>query len=285
MYVIDETEDDLHRLVAADFATGTDTMRSRKLFIDWLHYRARAIPPLPRKVIISREILNLSNQYPAISLIKYAFENGVELTPWLSNSVKTRKSDHKADMMFNDWQITHFHLGNILKSPSEANRTTQLLFAHITSRTATFIDVRPHGSWANFDLLEILLRTNPSALEACEIKAIKARQYTEEEYYTIRMKGLTAFVVIAGRSFSPAMGIMSSGHAMRIVVYADTFMRIKDKLMLDLSANDIPKHLKTPIFSRLGVPIRLGIRFSRGALALIDKNRRNLILYQMKPLE
>ena len=71
----------------------------------------------------------------------------IVVSPWLNKSVRQRKHDHAADMMFNDWQIVHFHLGAAPGSGGVVPRTGPLLFAHITGEEAILIDVAPHGAW------------------------------------------------------------------------------------------------------------------------------------------
>jgi uncharacterized protein YeaC (DUF1315 family) len=50
-------------------------------------------------------------------------------------------------------------------------------------------------------------------------------------------------------------------------------------------AGDIPQHLKPAIYAQLAEPVRLGAWYAGGALAMIDKNRNGLVLYQMRPVE
>lgn len=148
--VIDDTKADIERLIAADFGNSASGDYQSD-FVSWLHYRARRMPRLHRKVFLSQEIKLHLASYPAIGKIRSNLEQGGNLEPWLR--IEKRKPDHRADMMFNDWMIQHFHLGEVYQSPSVIKRTGQLLFAHIRADEATLLDVQPHGSWSMIRLL------------------------------------------------------------------------------------------------------------------------------------
>jgi hypothetical protein len=82
MRVEDETEDDLLTLISADFGP-FPLSDLHNVFIDWLHYKARRIPVLSRKVVTSAEVSALSQHYSAISRIKFALQAGLNVDPWL----------------------------------------------------------------------------------------------------------------------------------------------------------------------------------------------------------
>lgn len=118
-------------------------------------------------------------------------------------------------MMFNDWQVTHFHLVRVFVTPTMAGGTSELLYAHVTAECATLLDVLPHERWTAQDLLRILLETRPEAMERVEQKRIPGETLTDEELLTLRMKKHTNVAIsVASRAFVPS-GIMSSGHALR----------------------------------------------------------------------
>jgi hypothetical protein len=280
--VIDDTKADIERLIAADFGKSASGDYQSD-FVSWLHYRARRMPRLHRKVFLSHEIKLHLPSYPAISKIRGNLEQGGNLEPWLR--IEKLKPDHRADMMFNDWMIQHFHLGEVFQSPSVIKRTGPLLFAHISAEEATLIDVQPHGSWSMIRLLETLLATNPGALEQYEARGVTPYRLSDEEYKNLRSKNINVALDVAGRAFMPGGGKLTSGHAMRIYFYRDWFFRQLEHLQATLSAGVIEPHLRTAIYARLGVPVRLGVYYDDNGLAIIDKNRNGLVLYKMKPIE
>ena len=90
--------------------------------------------------------------------------------------MRKKASDPKADLMFNDWQILHFHLGTIFVTSKSVRRTRDVLFAFIGSDHVVLLDVKPHGRgvrapWAMQDLLRILFRVSPDDMARTEFKS------------------------------------------------------------------------------------------------------------------
>jgi len=281
MRVVDETEADIRALIARDF--GPTTPRAfHDDFIDWLHFKARAIPTLPRTVITSPEVVGRLGEYPAIINIRMTLKAGLDVSPWLSKTVRTAKTNAKVDMLFNDWQIMHFHLGQVMQTPRMVGRTKPLLFAHIAGSEATLIDVEPHGAWTELTLLQKLLRANPNAMP--QFNMVTPNALTSQQLKNLRANRTNALIDVDGKAIMPG-GIMSSGHAMRILNYYQWFQRQAEFLKKQFEADQVPAHLRPVIYARLGTPIRLGTWYDAGGLSLIDKNRNGLVLHQMRPLE
>lgn len=215
MRFTDDTEADLKSLIEKDFGPlpgGTDTKRVLVL-VDWLHYRARLIPERPRAVMLSPQVMSRRARYPAIDRIRTELERGGDLSPWLSDRICKRKADPKADLMFNDWQISHFHLGNFYEARGKIKRTTSgdLLFAHVKPDRAVLVDVQPHRSWTMTALLHILLDVSPADMP--ELKGILGSQsgpLTDGQILNLRSNGYNAPIEIAGKVF------MSPGRASRL---------------------------------------------------------------------
>ena len=284
MRVIDETEADLRTLIAADFGP-TKKRAFHKDFSDWLTFKARCIPAVPRVVVMSAEVIALLPRYPAINNIKAALQIGAEVTPWLSEETRRKKLDPVADMMFNSWQIAHFHLGEFFQSPTTIRRSGLLLFAFISGTEATLIDVQPHGAWTQTALLEILQKTNPAALDSFAPRGVTPQSLSDEQLGNLRANRTNTIIEIGGRALYPGGGIMSSGHAMRIEMYGSWFQRQAAHLKALFETDQVPAQFQQAIYGRLGIPIRLGAWYSAGGLAIIDKNRSGLVLHGMRPLE
>lgn len=284
MQVIDDTRSDLDRLIAADFGVSS-TRDIQTEFINWLHFRGRRVPRLPRRVLISRETQRHLIQYPAIEKIRLALEVGGDVEPWLNRIHPDGRANYRTDMMFNDWQIIHFHLGSIFQSPTMIRRTGPLLFVHITGAEATILDVQPHGSWTMISLLENLLRTNPTALERYEARGVTPTRLSNDDYKRVRAGPGNVAIEVGGRAFFVGGGMVASGHASRLWRYHDQFFLMIEKIHKDFESDRIDQNLKLAIYSRLGIPVLLGAHYCDGAMAIIDKNRSGLVLYQMNPIE
>jgi hypothetical protein len=216
LQIIDETKADLRRLIEQDFGPLDRSANIWDATLNWVHYKTRQIPQRPRHVVVSGECAKHRTTYPAIDAIANELRTGANLMPRLSDSIRKKKADPKADLMFNDWQIIHFHLGEVFVAPDKVKRSGDLLFAYITNDKAVLLDVQPHGSWAMQSLLRILLQTSPQDMERHEIKGIAGlgTNYTADQVYELRKAGINAPFELEGRFFfSPGLGIATSGRA------------------------------------------------------------------------
>jgi hypothetical protein len=274
--VVDETEADLRALIERDLGSLPRSADFLHSLLDWLHFRARSIPQRRRMVTLSPEVQAKLGIYPAIHKIKDELSQGKDVTPWLSDTVRTRQADPKADMMFNDWRIIHFHLGDFFVGKNKVHRTGDLLFAFIADDHVVLLDVQPHGSWAMRDLLRILLRVSPADMTSCEFKGVLGarRSYTDDEILKLRHAGMNAPIDIDGRLFlAPGLGVASSKHSTRLVRAPRVIMRNIEKVRKDFESNTIAKPLLQRVSQSIGTPVRLGVRMEAGQLMLYDKNR------------
>jgi hypothetical protein len=134
LQIIDETEADLRCLIEGDFGPLAPNVDIWDAAVDWVHYKARQIPQRPRCVIKSAECGKHRAVYGAIDRIATELRIGGDLSPWLSGSIHKKKADPKADLMFNDWQVNHFHLGEVFITPDTIQRSGDLLFALYNKR-------------------------------------------------------------------------------------------------------------------------------------------------------
>ena len=285
--VIDETSRDIEEIISSDQGFGYSRQSDfDRTFLDWLHYRARRIPCRPRKVVISRQVQSKLAAYPAIDRIRSALRDGEDVSARLSRKIASRARDHRSDMMFNDWQITHFHLGQVFSKPNMISRTSDLLYAHVTSQCVTFLDVRPHNVGAAQDILRILLQTRPEAMERMEVKHALPpyKSYTDDELLQARIGGVSVPIAIDGRLFM-LLGILSSGHAGRIILFYNILKRTIRFFIDNTAQNKLDTPMTLQIASLMGVPVRLGVSFDPcGAFLIYDKNR-NLPIHQTGLLE
>ena len=282
MRLVDETEADLRALIENDFGPLDPSVDLWDASLDWIHYRARRIPQRPRQVTMSNEVESHRSTYPAFDQIASQLRMGEDVTPWLSDTIGRKRTDPKADLMFNDWQIIHFHLGNVFATPNKIARTSDLLFAYITDDRSVFINVLPHGSWTMQALLEILLHTSPSDMERSELKNVVgvSHHYTADEVYTLRKSGVNAAFEIDNRIFmAPGFGITSSRHAARSTFYLMKLRRALKSVLAAIEKNELPVHLMSMISADLSLPVRVGIRMEGGHLIFYDKNRQIDLMY------
>jgi hypothetical protein len=158
---IDETVSDLKQLIKKDFGSLGSSAQFDDTLLDWLHYRARSIPQRPREVIFSDETIAAREEHPRINDVAQALWNGWDMSPHLSDRIRSHKNVPNADPLFNDWQISHFHFG-LFNEPNRVWRRRGrdvLLFAYVDAIRAVLLTVGRHGDWTRQEMLRILLHT------------------------------------------------------------------------------------------------------------------------------
>ena len=275
----------MRALIQADFGEAPPQDVMRRAFADWIAYRARCIPRRQRTVHISAEVRARLGDYPAIRQIQAELSIGLDMRPWLSRSLFKRRRDGRADLLFNDWQISHFHLSRVFARPDQIKGTRDLLFAYISADMAVLLDVLPHGQWACQELLRMMLRTEPHVLNQFELRGVLpgTEVITDELLFALRSKGVNPPIQIDGKVFmAPGMGIAASGHAMRHTRYADEFQFNIQRVKEAVASNTLPTDLRRLVAQNIAAPVRLGVLAPPdGTLHLVDKNRR-LPLYGMR---
>ena len=149
--VIDETQADLTILIENDFGPLPAAARFDHALLNWLHYHARVIPRRPRQVVRSANIQTHVGRYPVITKIEQLLRVGGDLSPWLSGSVDTRKTDPCADLMFNDWQISHFHLAQVFATPKklDGRKTYCIVISHRNKLSCSMLRRTVRGRFGN----------------------------------------------------------------------------------------------------------------------------------------
>lgn len=286
MQWVDETEADLRGLIEQDFGPQSSPLTSI-LVLDWMHYRARIIPRRRRTVMVSREVAALMAAHPAIAQLKTEFEHGRDVSPWLSDRVRNRKADAFADLMFNDWQISHFHLGTHFVAPDKVERTDERLFALIKADRAVFLDVKGHGreTYAAQEVLRVLLRTSPEDLPEWK-GAIPQRGsssgWSDTELLGLRQAGVSYSIQIDGKLFfPPGLGQSTSRHATRI---KKRHFKPLNKAIRDVMLNNHPlPALPAPVIAPL--PARLGIRLRDDGCLVLREKTRAIDVIELLPFE
>ncbi|MGJ0533302.1 hypothetical protein [Methylocystis sp.] len=286
MNVVDETEIDLKRLVEIDFGPFDSSTDLWRAILDWIHFRARRVHRRSRHVTMSPEVFAKRSSFPSIGQIADAISLGDDVSPWLSDSIRDDRSNPKADLMFNDWQINHFHLGRIFSTPDSARRTGNLLFAYLNRNHAVLLDIQPHGTWTMQMFLEILFRTSPSDILRYELKGVigTTNSYTADEMYELRKCGMSTFFQIDGRVFMPpGGGLVTSGHALRFVRFLNLMRRTHRTLLEQIRGGTLPRNLLMSLAANVGLPVRLGVRMAADELIFFDKNRNFVLVHLPLP--
>ena len=271
--LVDETEADLQRLIVADLGPSAQALPCR--LIDWFHYRARLVARRSRTITLSAGVTEASSEYPAIGQVSQALRDGTDVSPWLSERIRKRK-DHRADLMFNAWQISHFHLGAVCERSGRIARSKDLLFAYIDNREAVLLKVANHASWTDRTILEALIETRQSLMDQWWLRGILPGRevWDEGQMHMLRKNGLSTSITIGDKVFSPALGISTSSHATRLVLKTGRFLRALGRLREDIKLNRLVRATQSRVTWPMGVPVRLKVLLTdEGDLHVYDAAR------------
>lgn len=220
----------------------------KTLIITNINYRKRNPVQKKRTVYFSKEILKngkYNENLSVIQEIKTKFENGENISPYLSKASKVifapnpknRYADK--DLLLNDWNINHLHLGENIQKNGFVQRTKDVLFCRITKDSVYFIDILSHNKednpWTEKDLLRII-RGNWINLMPLKLNGITGLSHypTKQEYLNMRLSGVSVFIELDGEFYIG--GIMSSGHSREDVFSSGAFLDLLEdlrKLLID----------------------------------------------------
>jgi hypothetical protein len=126
------------------------------------------------------------------------------------------------DELLNDWGITHFHLG-LRKADGTVTGTKIVLFAFVRDSIVHCIGFYDHCSWVKLEILEILQRNWPQAMEHARAYGVTGYDdLTEADRAKLRKAGGTVLTTVNGLVYaSVGGGYTSAGTSMRAHWEAD----------------------------------------------------------------
>jgi hypothetical protein len=215
------------------------------LYFNW---RNRLVPVQPRQVLRSTEFDQnpiVVDRATVIAEIIRDIERGSELTKYLSRRVLTgfelprdpnkkplRRLRH-LDLLLNEWGVYHFHLSTNVEPDGFVERDDPLLFAMFRGDKAYLLDIGTHETFEDGRLAQIAISNWPDDQLFLEIKGIIGLQrlnpYTSDERKTLRSAGITSFIQVGDRVFSPAGGISTAGTSSQASILSNRIMRALKK--------------------------------------------------------
>jgi hypothetical protein len=277
--IIDETESDVLQLLADDFGSVPPLDQVLPKFLDWLHYRARMIAPVKRRVRRAKEMGAINSSadvsLAAISDIENRLRDGKTLIPYISRKISDEKDNHKADLMVNDWAVHHFHPRPIDLIDGKAKRGGPLLFAYIDATEAVLLCVGKHGDWTKQELVECFRRTAPDILERFRLRGISANgpMFTPREHGALRISGMSIPIAMGRNAYVPiGFGLTSSSHSLRLVMLRNNFFNGYRRLYNQVRDYNLSEAFKQPFARHPNIPVKLGIEFNGIRLNIINRN-------------
>lgn len=217
-----------------DPSAGKDT-----LIIRFFSYLRKKGLRKPYTIIKSNEFSCPEEHKIGLEKLEKVLEAGEDLSPYLSKSVDKLKHD----LMFNDWGILHFHLGEEMqKNGKYIERTGPLLFVYFKESNAYFLNVFEHGDWTRKDALQIIQDNWPELIEPYRLRFAGLEfEYSEEQHADLRNSGISAMLTLKdaeGNKFPimpPGMGLVTSKDSLNDVRY------YQDQVNLIYKLEDIVK--------------------------------------------
>lgn len=203
----------------------------------YLNLRRKLVDPLPRKVHFSKEFYCPEDLKAGLNLVKSKIEKGEDITPHLSGKFKDLNYH---DMMLNDWDVHHLHLGTKMnKKTGLVKRTGPILYVKFDNENAYFIQIMKHGEWANDKIIKILHNNWLQILDPYLMKGVieVTPKISNEERALLRKAGVsTAVEIDKGIAYKfLGGGYSSTGHGASSVRQS---MRVHNRL------NEMELHIK-----------------------------------------
>lgn len=240
--------------------TGVPYADAHGAYIDLANAKARRIAAQARRVrlsteLVAREPCLSSDTRDGLLSLAYDLAFGRDVTSKLSRGVKKRGGK---DELLWDWDIHHLHLGARLEKDGFVERTGDLLFVLVRPATAYLIDVRPHGAWADDELVEIIHRNWPHEISRFKFALTRSSgTITPGQRQHARMRGMNAPIQTKDGTLYGMMGggFTSSRESARMVIDGD--MVLGQALQIEEFLRRNHEWLKTIVAERIGsVPDR-----------------------------
>ena len=151
--------------IAKSFIEYFDKRLNKKIndyVLNWIEYVIRLIPPKKREVHFSKGFWERAPKecWKQIRFLADRFKSGENVNPYLSKTVQNALQGKRTDMLWTDWEISHFHLSeNIPNGSYFSGRSDYLLFAIVGDYFVCFLDARPHPKGAEFANPELYINT------------------------------------------------------------------------------------------------------------------------------
>ena len=194
--------------------------------LNWIEYVIRLIPPKKREVHFSKGFWERAPKecWKQIRFLADRFKSGENVNPYLSKTVQNALQGKRTDMLWTDWEISHFHLSeNIPNGSYFSGRSDYLLFAIVGDYFVCFLDARPHPKGAEFadpELYKYICESWPELVNNLE-GISPDKDWSKEEIHKFRQRGLNVCYSYNGQV--KALGGLTtvSGKSVRSVFLKD----------------------------------------------------------------
>lgn len=187
-------------------------IESDKVVIAYHTLFARRVKSRPRKIHTPSEFEVNGDESirDGYANLKNKFLNGDDVNPHLSTL--TTKLD-KADKMFFDWGINHFHLGIELMENGFVKRTGPIAYAVVRENDVYIVTIDDHGNWSNKDLLTVIDCEWPDLIQHARVDGTFECDFDSDEISNLRNANVNVGITLEnGHSYmSTGGGYMTDG--------------------------------------------------------------------------
>jgi hypothetical protein len=224
--------------VPPDAVASLESLSLANLLIEYRVWRHRFVAPVPRNVLISRELRKsgVAAYQAAFDAIKQKIERGEDLTPHLStlvhkpfrNASSTRRGNR--DYLLSDWGVHHLHLATTLRPNGTSERTKDVLFAIFSQDTAYLMCLQLHpkeANWADEDIFAIVVKNWPNAdlVHQSFSGLTMVSKPSNEERLQLREAGVMTPMEIDGKLYVPRnMGLTTAGTSIHLTQEVNQLM-------------------------------------------------------------
>ena len=249
------------------------------LFIDYINWACRYVPPRPRKVALEPTVTSDSRWRTlrnAIDIFLNKVRNGENLTPHLSllvhkqgfspaTAAKAPDVNRWADKDFllNVMGFHHFHLGIVIEAAGHVARTDDVLFAAVTRDEFAALAIFDHSAFERTDTIT---------------QTMTAERNRLWDIFTKR----SSRGIPPGAVYVPAM-ITTSGHSYHHVRLADQYARIVRELDPKIDDPSFIKSLYED--AKITIPLRPKLKWNLHYLdlGLLDESQNIFFILHMGP--
>jgi hypothetical protein len=192
--------------------------------VTWQAWRRRIVPAGARAIQRAAAFVCPPNLQQGLANFERAVASGTDVWPWQSRFIDRPAYE---DGLFNEYRITHFHLGVGFLPNGYIIRTPALLFAIVDASSVYEIGIYQHGDWYELDILDIIDDNWPQLLERFTVHGIQDVQCprTRDEVRTLRTNNMMSMIRLrSGRIIAPpGGGFATDGTSVEAVTHADYF--------------------------------------------------------------
>lgn len=209
-------------------------VKGKDCILNWIEFVIHLISPKEREVQFSKGFWDRAPRecWPNIHHLADKFEYGQDVNPFQSRILEDILIGERTDLLWNDWEIHHFHLSNnIPKGSYFADRVGYHLFAVVGDDFVCFLDAMHHAKGAEYadpKLYKIICESWPELVD--DLRGITPdKDWSKEEINHFRKMGLNVCYSYEGQVKALGGFLSSNGRPIRRIF-------LKDKITWELEA-------------------------------------------------